>query len=63
MVEPDSPTELADALERLILNKDLRAKMGAEGVASFQRRFTWAAIVKKQSELVAKLQGNEVMAQ
>jgi spore coat protein SA len=55
MVEPDSPVALADALQRLILDPDLQATMAAEGIASFQRRFTWAAITNKQHHLVSRL--------
>ena len=57
MVEPDSPVELADALQKLILDPGLRARTGAEGIASFQRRFTWAAITRKQHQIVADLSG------
>jgi spore coat protein SA len=52
LVEPDSALGLAGALQRLILDKDLRAKMGAEGLASFRQRFTWAAIVRQHRQLV-----------
>ena len=51
LVEPDSAVELADALQRLILDKDLRARIGAEGLASFQRRFTWSAIARQHHEI------------
>ena len=51
LVEPDSAVELADALQRLILDKDLRARIGAEGLASFKRRFTWSAIVRQHHAL------------
>jgi spore coat protein SA len=63
MVEPDSPVELADALQKLILDPALRATMGAEGIASFQRRFTWAAITRKQHQLVASLLGTPVLTE
>jgi len=55
LVEPDSAEQLADALQRLIEDANLRATTGAQGLASFQRRFTWAAIAKQHRELVASL--------
>ena len=51
LVQPDSAVELADALQKLIEDKDLRARVGAEGLASFRRRFTWEAIVKQYREI------------
>jgi glycosyltransferase involved in cell wall biosynthesis len=46
-VEPGSAVGLADALQRLIQDKNLRQKMSDEGVASVQRRFTWDAIARQ----------------
>ena len=60
LVEPNSATDLADALQMLILDKDLRAKMAAEGLASFRRRFTWATIVKQHRKLVDRLQETQL---
>jgi len=56
LVEPNSAVDLAAALQRLVLDEDLRAKIGAEGLASFHRRFTWAAITRQHRELVDRLQ-------
>ena len=55
LVEPDSAVDLADALQGLIQDKDLRAKMGAEGLVSFKHRFTWPAIVRQHHEIVDRL--------
>ena len=55
LVEPDSAAELAVALKRLILDKDLRVKIGAEGLASFQRRFTSTVIVRRYYEIIDSL--------
>jgi len=55
MVEPDSAVDLAGALRKLIVDKELRAKIGAEGLASFRRRFTWGAIVRQHRQLVESL--------
>lgn len=51
LVEPNSAAELANALQKLIENKLLRTKMAAEGLQSFQRRFTWANINKQYQEI------------
>ena len=55
LVEPESAVELADGLQKLIENKDLRAKTGAEGLQSFRRRFTWAAIASQHQEITERL--------
>ncbi len=60
LIAPDSPVELAAALQRLLLDEDLRAKVGAEGLASFRRRFTWDAIVKQHRDLVDSLTENKL---
>ena len=52
LVEPDSALELADGLRRLMLDRELRAKMASEALASFRRRFTWAAIARQHRELL-----------
>ena len=62
LVEPNSPVDLAGALQRLIVDKDLRAKMGAEGLASFRRRFTWDAIIRQHRELVDSLRAKKLFA-
>jgi spore coat protein SA len=62
LVEPDSPVELADALQKLIENKEYRAKLGAEGLASFQQRFSWAAIVRQHQELADSLHDSKAFA-
>jgi spore coat protein SA len=54
LVEPKSAIELADALQKLIENKNLRAKVGAEGLASFRRRFTWAAVAAQYRAIVER---------
>jgi spore coat protein SA len=55
LVEPDSAVALADALQKLIEDKDLREKVAAEGQSSFQKRFTWPAIFEKYQEVVKSL--------
>jgi spore coat protein SA len=55
LVEPNSPTEMADALQKLIQDKDLRVKMAAEGLSSFRRRYTWAAVCREYQEAIASI--------
>ena len=44
LVGPNSSVELANALQKLAEDENLRIQVAAEGLAAFQRRFTWAAI-------------------
>jgi glycosyltransferase involved in cell wall biosynthesis len=55
LVEPGSVVDLADALQKLILDEGLRQKMGAEGLTSFRRRFTWPSILKRHHEIIEQL--------
>jgi glycosyltransferase involved in cell wall biosynthesis len=52
LVNPNSAQELADSLQSLIEDKDLRKKLGREGFASFRRRFTWEINVKRYNEII-----------
>ena len=56
LVEPNSAVELADALQKLVEDKDLRTKVALEGLSSFQRRFTWRTIFKQYQEVTDRLQ-------
>ena len=60
LVEPDSALELANALQKLVEDKDLRAKVAAEGLSSFRRRFTWSTIFKQYQEVTESLQTQEL---
>jgi spore coat protein SA len=51
LVEPNSAVELANALQRLVEDKGLRAKVAEEGLSSFRRRFTWPSIFKQYQEV------------
>lgn len=55
LVEPNSAVDLADALQTLIGDERLRTKLAAEGLQSFQRRFTWSNINKQYQEIVRRL--------
>lgn len=52
LVEPNSAVELADALQKLVEDKDLRANVAQAGLQSFRRRFTWSTIVRQYQEIV-----------
>jgi glycosyltransferase involved in cell wall biosynthesis len=55
LVEPNSPVELANALQTFINDKELRLKFGAEGLRSFKRNFTWNVICKQLQDLTTNL--------
>jgi len=55
LVKPESAAELADALQTLIQDKTLRARLAREGLKSFQRRFTWNTIAEQYREVVNSL--------
>jgi spore coat protein SA len=56
LVEPNSAVEIADALQKLIENRELRSKVAAEGLLSFQRRFSWGTIAGQYREIINSLQ-------
>jgi spore coat protein SA len=45
LVEPGSVAKLASALERLLVNPDLRQQLAKQGVKSFRNRFRWISIL------------------
>jgi spore coat protein SA len=55
LVEPGSAIELADALQSLIQDQGLRERVAAEGLKSFRKSFTWAAIMKEYQIVVNNL--------
>jgi spore coat protein SA len=55
LVEPNSPVEIADALQRLIQDQELRSKIAEEGLRSVRRRFTWTIIGKHYEDLTARI--------
>jgi len=44
LVEPNSPEALANAIQSLVEDENLRAQTASEGLASFKRRYTWEAV-------------------
>jgi spore coat protein SA len=63
LVEPDSAVEIADGLQKLIEDRELRLRMGAEGIESFRRRFTWSVVCKEYQNIAASVcaQGRETV--
>ncbi len=55
LVPPDSPMELADALQTLILNVDLRLKLADEGLSSVRRSFTWRSVLNRYDSIVDQI--------
>jgi spore coat protein SA len=55
LVKPNSAAELADALQKLVEDKKLRAEVGAKGLQSFQRNFTWAVIYGQWQKVFNRL--------
>jgi glycosyltransferase involved in cell wall biosynthesis len=51
LVPPQSPDALASALERLLLEPSLRARMGEAGRAAFERNFTFARMMRETFSL------------
>ncbi len=55
LVRPGSVVSLADALQKLIENKELRARVAAEGLRSFLRRYTWSVVCRQYQEIIEDL--------
>lgn len=55
LVEPGSPVDLCNALETLVTDRTLRERLAGEGYASFQRRFTWAAVYQEINSITQQL--------
>lgn len=56
LVEPDSAVQLADALQKLLEDKDLRAEIAAKGLRSFQTRFSWTVVYRQYQKIANDLQ-------
>lgn len=57
MVDPTSAEQIADAVERLVLNPALARKMGEAGRRAVRERFNWEAESKKLLELYNEVLG------
>jgi len=47
LVPPGDPEKLADALDCVLGNRDLRSRLAREGQQSFQKNFTWNVVREK----------------
>jgi len=56
LVEPGSAIAIADALQMLIEDKELRKRVAAEGLKSFHRRYTWTAVCDAYREITDQLE-------
>jgi spore coat protein SA len=56
LVERGSARELADALESVVRDEDLRRKLAAEAYRSFREKFTWKAVHGRYREVLASLE-------
>jgi glycosyltransferase involved in cell wall biosynthesis len=45
LVDPTAVEEIASALERLLGNRDLAARLGARGRREVEERYTWDKVV------------------
>ena len=57
LVPPADPPALAAALRRLLVNHDLREKMGRAARARVEAEFTWATVARRTEELYAEARG------
>jgi spore coat protein SA len=55
LVEPNSAVGLADALQRLVEDKELRMEVAAKGLKAFHRRYTWAAVCRQYQEIMESI--------
>jgi spore coat protein SA len=55
LVNPRSALELADALEGLIRDREYRCRVGASGLASFRKQFTWSSVLDRYREITDSL--------
>jgi spore coat protein SA len=44
LVVPESPVDLANALQKVVLDKALRSRLADEGLSSYRRSFTWSLV-------------------
>ncbi|HCC00443.1 MAG TPA: hypothetical protein DEP42_04405 [Ruminococcaceae bacterium] len=51
---PESVTDLADKLEKLVVSPDLREQMGAAGRKNVMQRFEWDRCVTKMEQVLEK---------
>ena len=55
VVPPRNPEKTAEAIEKLVLNKELREKMGKAGRERVERLYNWNDNVKQMVEIYHNL--------
>jgi glycosyltransferase involved in cell wall biosynthesis len=60
LVEPGSAEQIADSLQRLLKDSNLRIQVGAKGIQSFSRRFTWTAVCRQYQLIVDYVRDGKV---
>lgn len=55
LVEPGSPQDLANSLEQLVKDEELRKEIGREGLTSFRKTFTWRAVASRYEQVIRDL--------
>jgi glycosyltransferase involved in cell wall biosynthesis len=55
LVPPDDPIKLAEAIQFLLDNDDIRIKFGAEGRKKVEKEFSWDVIVARLLEIYKEI--------
>ena len=55
LVEPRSPTALAEAVIKLLNDRELLKRMGEKGRRKAEKEFSWSSITKKYHALYSRL--------
>lgn len=54
-VEPNSAVQLANVLQKLIEDRNVRLKIGSEGLELFRKKYTWSVISSRYREVIESL--------
>ncbi len=54
-VDPDDKDQVAGAITKLLESKELREKMGSEGIRAYKERFNWTVVESKMLSEYARL--------
>jgi len=55
LVDPGSAVDLANALQKLIENKEHRTRVAEDGLKSFRRRYTWTGVCRQYQNIMESL--------
>lgn len=61
IVPPRDPQKIAEAIEKLILNKELMAEMGRAGRNRVKKFYEWKSCVEQMCNIYAQIQNNKVI--